>query len=238
MSIIVGDLILEVSTLLNDQGFTPYLRWSQTELLRYLNDSLIQVGTYRPDAFTTTVVVTLVPGSMQTLPAGFSFLKSVDTNSANSNCPSAPVVEGDLNLMRAFYKKPCLPTGGANNYRVRQFLYDSRNPNLFYVSPPVPVGVVTLQVDLTAVSQAPEYTIADLANPIVMDQKYRNALISWMVMRAYEVDTESATSFAQAREQRSHFYQMLGINYKQESLYKSGYYLGERGMKDPAPSRH
>jgi hypothetical protein len=234
----VGQVVLEVSRQLNDQGATPYARWTQAELVQYLVDAIIQVGFYRPDALTQSTAMTLVPGATQTLPAGFSLLKSVDNNAASSNCPGSPVVEADLNILRTFYKKPCLPSGGDDNYRVRSFAYDSRNPQIFYVSPPVPTGVSGYQVTITAVGEAPNYTTADLNNIIAMDQKYHNALVAWMLARAYEVDTESATSFAMSQSQYKSFYNMLGVTYKQESLYKSGYYLGERGLKDPAPSRH
>lgn len=238
MAFTVGQIVQEVSGQLNDQGAVPYARWTQIELVGYLVDALIQVGMYRPDALTQSLAFTLVPGAQQTLPPGYSLLKSVDNNADSSNCPASPVVEADINILRAFYKKPCLPTGGIADYRVRSFAYDSRNPQTFYVSPPLPVGTSGYQVTITAVADVPVYTIADLAIVVNMNQKYHNAIIAWMLARAYEVDTESNTSFSMMQAQLKNFYTMLGINYKQESLYKSGYYLGERGLKDPNPSKH
>ena len=238
MAYTVGNTIFEVSNLLNDQGSIPYARWTQPELVEYLNDVLIQIGNFRPDAFTSTISLTLVPGSQQTLPPGISLLKSIDSNSLNSNCVGAPVTESDLDMARAFYKKPCLPSGGPETYRVFNFLYYSRNPGVYYVSPPVPDDVIGFQVDATVVQDAPQYTIGDLGSFIAIDQKYHNAIIAWMVMRAYQVDTESETSFRLAQWNERQFWQILGVEYKQESLYKSGYWLGEIGKKDSQPSKH
>lgn len=240
MQFTVASIVLEASDQGNDQGAIPYTRWTVANQVQYLNDALIQVGTFRPDAFTATITVALLPGGLQTLPTGFSFLKSVDSNAANSNCPDAPVTECDLNMLRAFYKKPCTPSGGAVAYRVRSFAYDSRNPNTFYVSPPVPDTTVGLTVTMTVVSQAPQYAVSDMgANTLVaIDPKYRNALLAWMLMRMYAVDTESATSRQTKLDNEGLFWKTLGVNYKQESLYKSGWWLGEQGRKDAQPGRH
>ncbi len=225
----VGNITFEVSTHLNDQepGFT-YARWTQAELIDFLNDGLVQVGTYRPDALDSTQNMTLIPGAQQTLPTGFSLLKSLDYNIGGA-CADAPIIKCDLNILRSFFKKPCLPTGGDMDYRVRTYAYDPRNPRIFYVSPRVPAWAVPV-VSYTAVQDAPVYTIANLLTPIAIDQKYKNALISWMMMRAYEVDTESNTSARQAAEQRSHFYQMLGINYQQESSFNSNQFLNNKAQ--------
>lgn len=238
MAYTVGNTILEASNLLNDQGVVPYIRWTIPELVEYLNDGLIQIGIYRPDAYTSTISLTLVPGAQQILPSGISLLKSIDSNSINSNCVGAPITESDLDITRAFYKKPCLPSGGPETYRVLNFSYDSRNPKIFYVSPPVPDDVIGFQVDATIVQDAPQYTPGDLNSFILVDQKYHNAIIAWMLKRAYQVDTESETSFRMSQANAAEFYQILGVEYKQESFYKSGYWLGEIGKKDSQPSKH
>jgi len=236
----VASIVLEASSQANDQGAVPYARWKQSEIVQYLDDALIQVGTFRPDAFAATITVALQAGSQQTLPPGFSFLKSVDANATNSNCPDATIVECDLNMLRAFFKKPCTPTGGAGDYRVRSFAYDGRNPNVFYVSPPVPVASAGLSVTLTAVGEAPQYAVSDIGagTLVAIDPKYRNALLAWMLYRAYEVDTESVSSRQTKLDNEGLFWKTLGVNYKQESLYRSGWYLGDRGLKDNQPGRH
>ena len=235
MTIKVGDTVKFVSGQLNDQGLTPYVRWTQQNLLDYLNRALIQVGTFRPDAFTSSVTLTLVAGAQQTLPAAYSTLKSLDYNASTSNCPGAPITETNLDLLRAFFKKPCGPSGGAADYRVTSYAYDIRNPHVFYVSPPVPDDAAGLQVTGTAVSPAPQYVIGDIgANTVIaIDQKYENAIEAWMLYEAYSIDTESTSSRQTKLDNYGAFFKTLGIEYKQESAYRSGYFLGQRGMGDP-----
>lgn len=240
MTITVSSVVLEVSTQANDQGAVPYTRWTQAMLVQYLNDALIQIGIYRPDAFSQTFDTALVAGAQQSLPAGFSFLKSVDSNAAASNCPGSPITEANLDILRAFFKKPCLPQGGDAFYRVVSYAYDQKNPQIFYVSPPVPDDNVGTEVTMTAVGEAQTYTTADItANTVIqMDQKYRNAIVAWMLYKVYEIDTESVSSRQTKLDNLDIFWKTLGINYKQESLYRSGYYLGQKGLNDPQPSRH
>jgi hypothetical protein len=234
VTIYVSDVVEEVSRQLNDQGLIPYTRWNKGELVVYLNDALIMVGNYRPDAFTSTTDIALVPGAQQTLPTGFSFLKSIDSNATNSNCPGSPVTEANLDILRAFFKKPCMPTGGPADYRVTSFAYDQKNPLIFYVSPPVPTDAAGLEVTATLVGAAPTYATIDitLGTAIAIDPKYKNALTEWMLYRAYQVDTESVSSRQTKLDSYAAFWKILGVEYKQESGYRSGWYLGQKGLGD------
>jgi hypothetical protein len=230
MAITVPQIIQDVSTQLNDQepGFT-FTRWTQLELLTYLNEALIEVANYRPDAYIATGLITLVAGSQQLLGVDVSFLVSLNSSGSGALCPDAPITQVDLNLMRTFYKKPCLPTGGAEEYRVRSWAYDAKNPLVFYVSPPVPAGNTT-KVVMTVIAKASQFTSADLGgSPLDIDQKYYNALKYWMMARAYEVDTESSTSQAESERYRKQFYGALGVQYKQNSDFSSGKYMGQGG---------
>ena len=222
-----AQLIQEVSTApLNDQepGFT-YVRWPIAELLEFLNEGLIEIGNYRPDAFTGTTSLTLSAGSQQSINGVGVQLKSID-RMLNTICADAPITECDLQLLRTFYKQPCTPTGGPTEYRVRQYAYDAKNPLVFYVSPPVPAGQ-TVQVVATLIQAAPQYTTGTIGNNLQIDQKYYNALRFWMAARAFEVDTESSTSQAESQGFYKKFYNLLGVQYKQTSDYNGGKYLGQ-----------
>ena len=235
MTIRVGDTVKYNSAQLNDQGATPYVRWPQQTLLNYLNNALIQIGTFRPDAYTTSIALVLVAGAQQALPVGYSLLKSLDYNASSSNCPGAPITEANLDILRAFFKKPCGPTGGAADYRVTTYSYDAKNPHVYYVSPPVPDDAAGLQVTGTVVSSAPQYVFSDIAanTPIAIDPKYQNAINAWMLYEAYAIDTESTSSRQTKLDNFGAFWKTLGIEYKQESAYRSGHFLGQRGQGDP-----
>lgn len=239
-------IITSVSTSLNDQetGF-PYVRWSIAELTGYLNESLLEILNYRPDAFTVTRSITLGAGAQQTINGIGSFLKSIDTNDPNGSCGAAGIVECDLNLMRTFYKAPCLPSGGASNYRVLSYAYDAKNPLTFYVSPDVPAAGPTINVVGTVIVDPTQWTQTGSLNSLTwnptsdltLDQKYFNTVKFWMLARTYEVDTESNTSQAESQGYYKKFYNSLGIQYKQGSDYSRGKFIGQGGDNQMSKER-
>ena len=236
-----AQLILTVSTSLNDQepGFT-YTRWPIAELLGYLNESLSGVCIYRPDAFIFRDSIPIDAtngGSLQVLPAGNRLLKSIDSNGATSNCPYAPIYECDLNLARTFYKAPCLPTGGPSNYRVLAYGYDAKDPHAFYVFPPVPAGNSST-VNGVLIQEPPVYDLTNYTTlPINIDPNYYIPMKFWMQARAYEVDTESASSQTESDKYYKKFYEYFGVQYKQGSGYNKGQFLGQGGDNQMSKQR-
>jgi len=216
----------EVSRQLNDQqrGF-EYTRWSRVSIIQYVYDGLLQVALYRPDAFTSPVDVTLVPGNKQTLPDGV-------TNIVGFVDP-LNVTEDSFGLTRAFNKKACseeYDCDGNVVYSLKSYNYDARNPKYFFVSPPVPNGLPTPPVvTLVGVSAPPVVDTTWWLKELPGDVKYHNAVVAWALSRAYEVDTESENSFRLMNFQRSEFYRMMGIKYQMDSKFTSGWYAGQRG---------
>lgn len=229
------DLCVEVSRQLNDQRpGIEFTRWLRSMLINYASDAFIQVSLYRPDAFTKVMQVSLVPGVRQQLPPGVVSLASVLDNNDFYN-PLA-VMRDDVGLVRTFNKKPCsydLDCNGNVVYRMTAYSYDPRTPGYFFVSPPVPSGMSPLpSVGIAAVADPPTLTNADWLKPLpISTNKYYNAFIAWMMSRAFEIDTESESSFRNMQFQRSEFYKMMGVKYQMESKFNSAWYLGQRGYE-------
>ena len=206
-----------------------------SELLSYLRDALASLSSYRPDAFSTTENITLQPGRMQRLPEGAVSLSSIDSNVDGSE---SPVLNANHSLARAFYAKQCgednssKDCAGQPQYRVRTYTYDPKAPKVFYVSPPVP-GSGQFSVQATVVRNAPEIDASDWFATLDIDLKYVPIVKDYMLAKAYGKETESVTSMRLASSHLASFYQALGVNYKQESRFHSGYYLGQRGEGDP-----
>lgn len=224
--------VVEVSGQLNDQerGF-EFTRWTRPTLIGYCNDALIQVALYRPDAFTSLEEISLSPGTQQMLPEKCNGLASVVSNGDKSNPLAVP--KDDSGLIRSFNKKVCnydIDCNGNIIYKIFSYSYDPRIPNVFYVSPPVPMGInPPVKIKISCIGNPPTLTNSDWFNDLPVEGKYYNAIISWMLSRAYEVDTESETSFRMLQYQRAEFYKMMGVKYQMESKFNSGWYLGQRG---------
>lgn len=227
----IGKIIEHVSGQLNDQGFKlEYIRWTREKQLEYMNQGLKEIAAYRPDAFTATQNITLVPGVKQSISA-FKALQDLHDDKG------IPIHHGDASLLKAFMPYDyCVPKvqfkNGAPVYRVKSFAVSPTDSKVFYVSPPVPRGVNPV-ITATLIGDAPELTLQDWDKPLEMDDKYYNNLLDFMQARAYELDSESPNSRANSQMYFSRFYQAMGIKYKVDSAVKSGYYKGEVGSGDP-----
>lgn len=229
----VGDFIKGVSRQLNDQRQgREFTRWTRADMLGYVNDGLKAIEGYRPDAFVAEVVIPLTTGSLQRTENKGIISIQVDGTTLAS--------ESSFELLKA-YAGVCpvevrFDSAGNPVYAIEAIAVDPKNPNQFYVSPPVPQGITT-SVTASVYGVPPEYTAADWFNPLVISSKYVNSLIDYIKGRCLEVNTESATSMRAASVYMQRFYSVMGVTYKMESLHKSGYYLGKLGDGDPQAGR-
>jgi hypothetical protein len=228
----VGGIIKYVSGQLNDQQVNrEYNRWTRTDLLNALNLALSAVSTYRKDAFTGTVAITLVPGSRQTS-TGYSEIVEIV-----SNADGRPAHKADVSILKAFSAYDYCPPkiqfkDGKAVYSAKSAGVDPTDPKTFYVSPPVPVGM-TAAVLAKVVKNAPTYTLTDWDVEIDIDERYINNLVDFMQARAHELDLESATAQVSSSKFYKQFYTALGVTYKMDSAFGSGFFKGEVGTGDP-----
>lgn len=228
----VGEVVEHVSGQLSDQQRgKKYTRWPRATLLEYMREAFREIGAYRPEAFATTSTVTLVEGSKQSLP------DNAVLNEITANADGSFAHKSDDALMKgfgAYANCPATPNfvNGSVKYAVKSYAVDSGNPNIFYVSPPVPAGI-TVTVSATTNSTPPAYAEADWNTPLAIKDKFYNNVIDYMMARAYQRDTESQVSQRQAASLFQLFYQAMGVKYKMESARQSGYYLGDTGTGDP-----
>ncbi len=214
-------LIVEVARLLNDAepGY-EHIRWTRADLLEYLNDAQRQVYLYRPELYAQTDVFPLVAGARQgPLPDGCQLQKVI--GSAGDTGRARKVDDG---LLQAFAGTDCMWGCNEKGYRLSGYSFTPQDPRAFFVDPPVPDDGQTYTVALVC-QQSPEaITLADLddADPrndrLVTPARMHNALIEWMLYRAYSVDMESAQSFAKQEVHRQHFYAMLGVSEAKERV--------------------
>lgn len=214
-------LIIEVARLLNDAepGY-EHIRWSRGDLLEYLNDAQRQVYLYRPELYAQTDVFVLAPGARQgPLSDGCQLQKII-----GSTADVGRARKVDDGLLQAFADTGCAPVSVCGDYRVGGYSFTPQDPMSFFVDPPVPDDGNTYTVALVC-QQTPEpITLAQLddADPrndaLVTPGRMHNALIEWMLYRAYSVDMESAQSFAKQGAHRQHFYAMLGVSEAKERL--------------------
>lgn len=212
----VRDILESVTLRYND---TDYIRLSQSQYLKFLDDAILKLILVRPDANVKTEIVGLAAGTRQEIPAdGYSLIDiymnkdGVAPNWTNG-APILQVERKDLDYFSNWH------TTGSTVTDIDEFAYDSRSPRTFWVSPPpASSGTVFVEMDYShGVSSYAALTdefdeILDMEIPI--EDIFRSALISQMLYLCFSVDSSAQGDMAIAAQYEQTFYQGLGIEYQ------------------------
>lgn len=188
------------------------IRWPVAELVRYLNDGQREVALYRPDSLVTNTTMTCAAGTKQALPAGASKLIEVVRNAAGS--------KKAVRLTNREILDAQIPGwhNAAGVAEVLHFMYDPRDPKVFYVYPPAKTGVQldivysAYPTDVAEPSDASLYTA--VTGDISLPDIHANALQDYILYRAYTKDSEYAGNAARAQAHYAAFANALGVEIK------------------------
>lgn len=205
MTIQASYLIQQVAEQLQD---TTFARWKVPELARYLMDGRREILVSRPDATAQTLELTLSEGAVQTLPVAATKLLEVRRNSGTSK---RAVTQCPLEMLDAVAPEWAAMTPSTE---IRHFTFDPRTPREFHVYPPAVSGTKvmavcsTIPADLTVAPGATQASgvTGDTGVPDILV----NALMNYMLYRAYAKDSESPSSMARAQAYYSAFAAGLG----------------------------
>lgn len=174
-----ADIIASARLLLTDPDG---VRWTDANLLRWLNAGQRQICVVRPDAKSVRADVELVDGVEQAIPATGWKLLSVLYN-LNADGTRGRVVTLvtrdelnaiDLNWPASDSKAP-----------TRHYTVDEDNPRAFEVWPPAIAGA-KVRANLAALP----VDCADLDANIDLSDVYEGPLIDWVCFRAYSQDSD------------------------------------------------
>jgi hypothetical protein len=190
------------------------VRWPVAELVRYLNDGQREIVLYRPDAMVTNTTVTCVAGTKQSLPALGSKLIEVVRNAASSSAKKS-IRMINREILDA-------QTPGWHNLTgtvdILHFMYDPRDPRVFYVYPP---ATTSAQVDIVYSSYPADVTepadgalYSAVSGNISVPDIYGNVLGDYILYRAYTKDSEYAGNAGRAQAHYTAFANALGIEIK------------------------
>lgn len=175
-----------VRVLSHDNGAT--YRWSDAVHLTWLNDAVRALCTKRPEESSTHAVLTLSPGTMQTLPdAALLLIKPICNMGVGGATPGSSVTMADQGSLELLYPAWRNETAAQD---IDHILYEPKiDANRFEVFPPA-VWTSTVKV-LYATMPTP---LAALADPIPVNDRYANALQAYMLFRYFSVDAEDAAN--------------------------------------------
>lgn len=197
------------------------IRWPVAEHLRWINDGQREIVLLRPDASAVSVPFQLTANSTkQSLPAaGIRFLDMPrNLTGANGANPGKPITL----VARAALDDHC-PDWHSTPSRavVQNYCFDVKVPKVFWVYPrPSAALYVELQYSISP---------ADLANAaavITLDDIFANALVDYMLYRAFSKDSEYANPNA-AASHYSTFQNALGVRTQTDLAVNPNLRLGK-----------
>lgn len=199
----VNNIISRAATLIQD---ATNVRWPQAELLDWLNDGQREVVLHKPEASVKNTAVTLTTGSTkQTIPADGILLLDVTRNMGSGGAtPGNAIRLTTREVLDA--QKPSWHTDANSLGYVQHYVYDPRDPKTFYVYPKAPSSALSIEVVYSA---AP--TDCTAGGTIQIDDIFANALLDYVLYRAYSKDAEYAANANLAVAHYTAFANAIGI---------------------------
>jgi len=208
----VVDLISRARTLLQD---TTSVRWALSELQLWLNDSYRETLNLRPDSNTLTGTFTCAAGPRQVLTTGFAnatrLVAVVRNVATTSNKYAVHLIDRRVldGQRRGWYTE-------TPSVSIEQYMFDARQPKEFMVYPPA-TTLAQLEVLYAQVPTPHTLTDVQLANSattevIRIDDTFANAMLDYMLYRAYTKDSEQQGNAARAVAHYQAFQNSLGVS--------------------------
>ena len=195
----------KVATLIDTAGIilqdTSQVRFPQAELLTFLNDGQREIVLHRPDAKTVNNTMTCVAGSKQSIPT--TGLRLIDVV---RNDGGRAITQIDRKIL-----DETLPdwhnTAADATKKIEHFVYDPADPKNFYV---YPNATVSMDIEIIY-STAPADLTYSSTQVIRLDDIYANAILDYMLYRAYQKDSEYAGNADRSMMHYQSFANALGI---------------------------
>lgn len=197
MTTAVDDLVSRVRKILTDEGA---IRWTDAELILWLNDAQKEIVLYKPDAGAVNATVTLVTGTKQALPTGANRLLGVVRNmSAASGGTGGRVIRAVsreiLDSQEPNWHDPTVAGSAAHGTEQKHYCYDEQDPLVYYVFPGV-AGASYIDIIYSAVPAT-----AGAGGSIGVTDIYGNAIVDYILYRAFQKEAEYSATNQRADKQ-------------------------------------
>ena len=187
------------------------VRWTQGELLDYLNDGQREIANLRPDSTATHSNVSLSTGTEQSIPTdGLRLIKLVRNMSGTGTDATGArairvVTEDALNSTQPSWHDPTVTGDATHGTEVKHYIFDTNDPRKYYEYPGV-AGSAYVEV---VYSKNPT-NLSAVTDLIQVDDVFANPLINFVLYRAFLKDSEYASNMQTAGTYYQLFTQSLG----------------------------
>ena len=204
---------------------TTSVRWSDAELRRYINDAQREIVNFRPEASAKTANVALVVGTKQTLPTEGLRLIKITRNMSSAAADATGkravrLVNADiLNTQDPDWHDPTVTGSSAHGTTVKNYIFDEDDPRNFYVYP----GASSTSTFLEIVYSKSPTDLTTGSSTIDIDDTYANAIIDFVLYRAYLKDAEYAGNAQRAGTHYQLFQASVGQGAQAQLLLDPNY---------------
>ena len=218
----VVDLIYRAKTILQD---TTSVRWALSELQWWLNDGYRDTLNLRPDSNTLTGEFVCVAGPRQVITTTFANatrLVSVVRNTATtSNKYGVRLVDRRVldDQRKGWYSETA-------SVSVEEYMFDPRQPKEFLAYPP---ATTAARLEIAYAQVPAPHTLTDeqlgntaTAEVIRIDDTFANALLDYILYRAYTKDAEQQGNAARAVAHYQAFQNSLGVSAQANAASQPG----------------
>lgn len=202
-TITVQSIIDRAETILQDTSNT---RWAVAELLNWFNDGQREIVLRKPDAYTTQAALALTAGTRQSIPATGIQLIDIPRNlGADGATPGRAITTIPRDVLDGSIRNWHSSTAAST---IQHFCFDERQPKSFFVYPPAVVGT---NVEIVYAVAPAEILIGDIDGAtMTLDDIYANALLDYILFRAYLKDSDAVGNSQRAMAHFNLFLNALG----------------------------
>lgn len=185
-----GDIVRRAKRILQERG--DGIRWTNGELIGWLNEAYIAVATQRPDAHSRIDTVTLKAGAKQALPS--DGLRAMEVISDSEGGSPRLTTRRMLSTMRPGWQRE--KEGG----RFEFYVLDEMNPATFWLYPPAKEGS---EAEVSYVGKPAQHEGESLDAvgdaPISVSERFTTALLDFVLYRAFAKDAEVAANLSRSQ---------------------------------------
>lgn len=220
--LVASDVLQRARTILQDAGST---RWLLTELCDWLNDAMLDICFHKPDACSSTDILDLEEGTLQTLPDGVSQLLRVTRNITAAGPPRVagkvikPIVRDILdNQIPGWHDTSVVPFSAV----VTHVCFDSMDKEHYYVFPgntgTGQIEAVVAKEPTKVTKPNPTENIEGYTDALDIDPIYQGVIIDFILHRAFSKDMQLAGAINRADMHYQRYASALGLRTQIEAM--------------------
>jgi hypothetical protein len=183
-------------------------RWTNEELIGWLNESYQAIVQLKPDASSINSAMQLVKGTRQEIPEDGLRLIDVVRNTADTSDKLGILVT----TRRALDTTRRSWHADETSVNIEQYVFDDQDPTRFYVYPPAdPMAEVEVIYSSTPTPHDVSLGLTGLQNESIrLNDSYAPVITDYILYRAYSKDAEHAANLNRAQMHMQAYMGALG----------------------------